>query len=382
MKHLPGIAINRSYKRTYTTISSVIVAATTVVVGMNLLLETHAASPYGSVEAENGTINGAAAKINDAAASNGSVVRFGNTISSSGTGSAPKFEPANGKVYIGVSTDHNVSTGGSDRLATFDTTLGINQPAIFNEYTAKNGSFSSTIANATKGPYMTPEVSWGLTFAGGQVTNGSMDANIAARIAEVKAFGKPMFVRLDWEFNGSWYPDWNNPAVTPAQYIASWQYVVTKFAQAGVSNVAWVWCPNVLDYFDTTGARFVTSGWYPGDAYVDWIGLDAYPQSNTQNELLTGKDGMDQMAQFAAAHGKPLMLNEWALNTPHPDDPTVVDWVLAWQDAYPSTIKANLWFDFITQGKDFTLVDHPLGAAAFKAKVAANPSEYVTTPIQ
>jgi len=75
--------------------------------------------------------------------------------------------------------------------------------------------------------------------------------------------------------NGSW-SDWNpdnsaQPAgETPATYVAMWQHVVNYFRSAGVTNVKWVWAPNV------DGGDGSMAAYYPGDSYVDYVGLDGY----------------------------------------------------------------------------------------------------------
>jgi hypothetical protein len=274
------------------------------------------------------------------------------------------FEPPAGQAYLGVSTDFG-------RLDTFDKAAGITTPAIFNQWTTPDGPFAPTLANAASRPGLTPMVSWNLPFDGAQVTNGSEDAYINAQAAAVRSYGKPVFIRLDWEMNGFWYPHWNLGAVTPAEYVASWRHVYALFHAAGVGNAAFVWAPNALDYFSTSGQRVTTASWYPGDDVVNWIGLDAYPQSTPDDTILTGQDGMNDMAAFSSAHGKPLMLAEWAPNTPHPDVADPVNLVFDWAETH-SNVKALVYFDFITQGKDFTLVDHPVGASTFRGRVQGN----------
>src|SRR5579864_7232800 len=108
------------------------------VLGGSLVLFSQAASPYTSSEAELGTTNGASI-VTDSSASGGKYVQFGAYVS------LARFEPPTGTVYLGVSTDHNVSTGGSDRLSVFDQAAGISQPSIFNEYSTPDGSFSTVI---------------------------------------------------------------------------------------------------------------------------------------------------------------------------------------------------------------------------------------------
>jgi hypothetical protein len=272
-----------------------------------------------------------------------------------------KFAPADGNVYIGVSTDIG-------RLDVFDRTAGIGaHPAVYDQWTTPDGGVEPTLANARSKAGMTPMISWNLSLTGGVVTNGSKDSYIRAQADAIRSYGKPVFVRLDWEMNANadWYPDWNEPGVTPAQFIASWQHVYRLFQQEGVTNAAFVWCPTLWN----GPAGLSPSAWYPGDAYVDWIGVDAYPQSAVESFILTGPGGLDDQEAFAAQHAKPMMVAEWAPALPQPDTAAAVDLLFDFAAKYPKTVKALVYFDFDTDGKDYTLVDHPVGAAEFRKRV-------------
>ena len=271
----------------------------------------------------------------------------------------PKFAPADGDVYIGVSTDIG-------RLDTFDKTAGIGaHPAIYDQWTTPDGPMAPTLANSREKPDMAPMVSWNLDLTDAAVTDGSKDAYIKAQADAVHAYGKPVFIRLDWEMNANWYPDWNEPGVSPSQYIASWQHVYEIFQQEGAANAAFVWCPTLWN----GPGGLSPSAWYPGDQYVDWIGVDAYPQSAVESFILTGAGGLDDQEAFAARHAKPMMVAEWAPALPQPDTAAAIDLLFDFAAEHPKTVKALVYFDFVTGGKDYTLADHPIGAAEFRKRV-------------
>ena len=81
-------------------------------------------------------------------------------------------------------------------------------------------------------------------------------------------------------------------------------------------------------------ARYDTQAWYPGDSYVDSIGLDVYdwgngsyptqtvgpvgepdagPAAGQLGVISNGQDGLASWAQFASTHGKQLAFPEWGL---------------------------------------------------------------------
>ncbi|MCW2938925.1 MAG: Beta-mannanase [Actinomycetia bacterium] len=279
-----------------------------------------------------------------------------------------RFAPGAGQVYLGVSTHGLV-----DGVAQWDSAAGISgHPALYGRWTKPDGPFAPILTEMAQRPGVTPIVHWNLPFTGDRVGNGSRDFDIKAQAAAVKAFRKPVFVRLDWEMNADWYPGWNPPAVSPSVFVESWRHVVGLFA--GVPNVAFVWAPNV---FSVHG--YQTSQWYPGDSYIDWIGLDAYPQSAPEQALLHGPGAMEDTAVFAEKHSKPVMLAEWAVNTPHPDSAQPIDLVFDWAARHP-VVRALVYFDFNLSTKDFRLASHPIAAAEYRARTAGKPQFLLSVP--
>ena len=105
------------------------------------------------------------------------------------------------------------------------------------------------------------------------IANGLYDSSLKTWAQQVAAWGHPLFLRWDWEMNGNWEP--YSPGVngnTASDYINAWRHFHDLTAQAGASNVTWVWCPN------TDPGKIYTpySQLYPGNAYVDWTCLDGY----------------------------------------------------------------------------------------------------------
>lgn len=103
------------------------------------------------------------------------------------------------------------------------------------------------------------------------IPTGAFDAYIDSWAAGLKTFGKPVYLRLFHEMNFQGYPwAFGTNGNTAQDLVLAWRYVHDRFTRAGATNVQWVWCPNPdngLVPFDAI---------YPGDAYVDWFGVDAY----------------------------------------------------------------------------------------------------------
>jgi Glycosyl hydrolase family 26 len=121
-----------------------------------------------------------------------------------------------------------------------------------------------------------------------QVLNGGRDANLKALADWIKAKNLPVFLRIGYEFNGSWTGHPNNKI----GFINAYRYIASKLQQYGASQVAFVW------QSDGQGSEAELAAFYPGDAYVDWVG---YTQFDLKGE---------GMLAFAKAHNKPVMIAE------------------------------------------------------------------------
>jgi beta-mannanase len=111
------------------------------------------------------------------------------------------------------------------------------------------------------------------------VLSGRSDAYIESWANGLAAYGRPVLLRFAHEMHGQSYP-WavGVNGNTDAEYVAAWRYVHGFFERAGATNVQWVWNPNTL-WGGTSPAADHLQRWqrlYPGDAYVDWTGLDIY----------------------------------------------------------------------------------------------------------
>jgi len=107
------------------------------------------------------------------------------------------------------------------------------------------------------------------------ITNGHFDNDIRRWARQLRDFGYPIYFRPMCEMNGDWV-SWGGNANGnhPQDYIPAWRHVHDIFVQEGATNVKWVWSPNRDGSIAEAQATFNT--YYPGDNYVDYIGMDGY----------------------------------------------------------------------------------------------------------
>lgn len=157
------------------------------------------------------------------------------------------------------------------------------------------------------------------------IQSGRYDNLIRQRAREVKALGKPIFLRWRWEMDR---PNLQASIWTPQDFIAAWRHIRTIFAEEQATNVSWVWCPTAAGFSDTDRA----APYYPGDSDVDWLCADVY----TGQKLDTFQEAAAGFLAWAKGHpGKPIMIGEWATSDRFPGGQT------AWLDQAQKTAKDN-----------------------------------------
>jgi len=239
-------------------------------------------------------------------------------------------------------------------------------------------TFDSGVANAVVGRGDIPAVDWSndSSASDADIAAGKYDSQITAVAQAIKAFGHPMFLLFDEEMNGGWYsyaP--GNNGNTAASFVAMWRHIHDVFSSVGATNVTWVWCPNVDPDNNITPMSQV----YPGDAYVDWTGLNGYNWGN-----VNGNQWMSFSQVFASSYNtllsiapnKPIMIGEVASEESGGSKAAWITDALATQlpQHFPQ-IKAVLWFNWRVNEKgtywNWEIESSPTSQQAFAAAVSS-----------
>ena len=202
----------------------------------------------------------------------------------------------------------------------------------------------------------TPVIDWSCT-SDASIIDGSQDALITSYADALRAYGRPVFLRWFWEMNLVALPRAANCLGTlgAAGYVQAWQHIFDIFQQEGATNVSFVWCPSIA------GPGFAAS-YYPGNQFVDWIGVDGYDRAQNSNFITTQ---FLPFYQYWIPNQKPMMIGETGATT---DQATYLANLAA---DLPSTfpgIKAVLYYDSRSTS-DWTLVNEAgnLGLSQFVA---------------
>ena len=216
--------------------------------------------------------------------------------------------------------------------------LGRNQ-RIVHKYYPWSGYYPSAEPDVPSSSILM--VSWnGTTY--NHILDGSSDQNIAAMAVKMAGMKRPILLRWGWEMNGNWFAwDGTHNGKKPSGYIAAWQRLHRIFRAKGATNVAWVWGPNWNSGPNVGWNHF--QHYYPGDAYVDWVGVSGYN--------FAGESPHTLFTPIVQAYGKrkPIMLAETAAVSHGAH--TKAAWIrkLSAYVADTPSVGAMVWFDTDTQ---------------------------------
>ncbi|MCU1362718.1 MAG: hypothetical protein JWM55_546, partial [Acidimicrobiaceae bacterium] len=158
---------------------------------------------------------------------------------------------------------------------------------------------------------------------------GAFDLHATALGENLVAAGlQNTVIRLGAEMNGTWEADFiGTTTQEQSAWAACFANEVTALRQASGQNFLIDWDTNACK------GAYPYANYYPGNAYVDIVGLDLYdvdcttPNSSvTFPQLNSEVYGLADFEAFAAAQGKPMSFPEWGLSTvPAGDDPAYID---------------------------------------------------------
>ena len=123
------------------------------------------------------------------------------------------------------------------------------------------------------------------------IVAGSWDAELRRWCADAAATGVPLLVDFGIEVNGEWFPwngRWNGGGRTegygdptlpdgPERFRDAYRRIVDLCRAEGAANLTWFFHVDVGSYPEADwNSDF--ANYYPGDGYVDWIGISDYGQ--------------------------------------------------------------------------------------------------------
>lgn len=222
-----------------------------------------------------------------------------------------------------------------------------------------------------------------------EVAAGAHDADFRAIAQTLVEGGHPdAIIRLGWEHSGDWFLSRGDLA--PEVWVAAWRRAVEAMRSVPGTQLRFEWA---LANGSATGKD--PSTWYPGDEWVDVIGMSVYdnwqgpaarqvdhadPRQRSWAdpervwlEQLERPYGLAWMAEFARERGKPIGIGEWALSgggTQAPDqagndNPYFIEAMHDWITSHDVLYHAYFQYDAEHDGPH-RLEAFPRSAAVFR----------------
>ena len=214
----------------------------------------------------------------------------------------------------------------------------------------------------------TPSSSNQPNFQLSDVISGTHDNYIRSFATAAKSWGRPFFLRFNWEMNGGWF-SWSEGVNgnQKGEYVAAWRHVHDIFASVGATNATWVWCPNV----DFNSEFQSLAPLYPGDSYVDWTCLDGY-NWGTNPARPDRWRSFDQLYKSTydrivgtIAPSKPMIVGEVGSTEYGGSKASWIKDMLARVPAAYPKIRGLLWFEKFDDGMDWPLETSSSATGAF-----------------
>jgi hypothetical protein len=121
------------------------------------------------------------------------------------------------------------------------------------------------------------------------IVDGRWDSRLRSWCDDAAAIGRPFLAEFGTEVNGRWFPwngKWNgagrsesygDPALAdgPERFRDAYRHLIEICREQGADQITWFFHVDVEPDPDV-GWNRAYSNYYPGDGYIDWIGLSNY----------------------------------------------------------------------------------------------------------
>lgn len=185
------------------------------------------------------------------------------------------------------------------------------------------------------------------------ITNGNFDDEIKEWAKAAKKSEVPLMVEFGTEVNGDWFPwngKWNvaNGDLNsgPKTFIKSYRHIVDLFRTEGAYNVTWVYHANAISSPDEDWNKIMS--YYPGDEYIDWIGISVYGAQNKLDSWVSFDEVYAPAYQeVTAVTNKPIAIVEFGVS--ESDFPKAKsEWIEGMfkslqNNRYPNTKGVSYW---------------------------------------
>ncbi|MCX7904547.1 MAG: glycoside hydrolase family 26 protein [Caloramator sp.] len=201
-----------------------------------------------------------------------------------------------------------------------------------------------------------------------KLIKGEFDDSLSTWVEEIKKLKGLVFIRIGNEMNCEW-TKWSYKYTynDPDLYKMAFIYIVNFFRANDCNNVYFVWNPNNLSEpnYSWNHAEL----YYPGDDYVDIVGLTAYNFGDTQYSKFQYFDELynDLYKENILYHPKkPMIIGEFASVNKGGDQALFIKDMFQKLKTKYKNIKLIIWFSQNDGEYEFDILNSPESIKALK----------------
>jgi mannan endo-1,4-beta-mannosidase len=237
------------------------------------------------------------------------------------------------------------------------------EPNLIGYYSGWAQPFATSFADMVHRHGVIPFVQIDPTFANvSAIAAGAYDDYLTSYAESVKDYGHQVVIGFGHEMNANWY-SWGYTNLPPSTFVAAWRHIVTLFRSEGADNVTWLWTLEA----DGRGTGPVAD-WWPGQSYVNWVGIDGYYTSPADTFARVFAKTIDQVREFT---NRPVLLSETAVTRRADQYANIVN---LFEGMTKYKTLGLVWFDKDqmqqAERQDWRIEGDPLAEAAFRLGVS------------
>lgn len=156
-----------------------------------------------------------------------------------------------------------------------------------------------------------------------KIIDGKFDKALVEWAMDAKKIGIPLLVEFGTEVNGDWFPwsgSYNGGGTTnlygdikkadgPERFCDAYRHIITLFRNNKVDNITWFFHVNASGNPDASWNEI--KQYYPGDAYIDWLGISVYGPQTKKETYQSFIEIMDKVyPEITKISNKPVAILE------------------------------------------------------------------------
>lgn len=219
------------------------------------------------------------------------------------------------------------------------------------------------------------------------IIDGMFDTELRTWARAARDCGVPLLVEFGTEVNGDWFP-WNgryhgggtlngygdpNYPDGPERFRDAYRHIIQLFREEGADNITWFFHVNNYSIPNEEWNQYAY--YYPGDDYIDWLGISVYGPQTPDGDYETFTFMMDVSYPMlcSLSADKPVALLEYAICE---GNWSKADWIKGVFDAlisgrYPR-LKAISWWNEDWENEDGSWSDLKVNSSVHSLEAYRN----------